>query len=69
MVTNCDPTDPDMIEIWERKERLSLRYNSQTPEENRQDTERAFRRIEKIMGKPIASVDPETVARREQLQV
>jgi len=49
-------TDHFMEEIWERKEKLSLLYLSQTPEENQRDTEKALKRAEAALGRPLRPV-------------
>jgi hypothetical protein len=45
-----------MEEIWERKERLSLRIYSQTPEERRKDIEETMKIAQAALGRPLELV-------------
>jgi len=50
--------DPIMDELRPIRTELSRRYLSQTPEENRRDTEEALKRAQAASTKPLVFADP-----------
>ena len=52
--------DPEMEDLRKTKEKLSLRYLSQTPEENQRDTEEALKRAQAALSKPLVFADHST---------
>ena len=52
--------DPEMEDLRQTKKKLSLRYLSQTPEENQRDTEEALMRAQAALSNPFVFADYST---------
>jgi len=66
---NASQTSSTMNELRKIKAELSARYNSQTPEERRQDVEEAMKIAESYLGRPLETVDCSRNGKEELAQV